>query len=82
MDYFEADVVYVFRWMPIQHCPHDPRCHLDMLCIFVMTIRWPKGVLGQRGETYLKIKLNFTIYLAFEGQSSQFDAYVLRMRSG
>ena len=37
---------------PVPHL--DPRCHLDMLYIFVYIfvtkIRWPKGVLRLRGE--------------------------------
>ena len=59
--------------------PLDPRCHLDMLYIFVTKIRWPKGVFGLRGNI---LKLNLiTRYFAFEGQISYFEAYVLRMRS-
>ena len=39
-----------------------------------------KGRLGSKGGTYLKLNL-ITRYLAFEGQTSHFDAYFLRMRS-
>ena len=59
--------------------PNMPLGHVVYICYDKSLA---KGRLGSEGETYLKIKLNYTIYLAFEGQSSQFDAYVLRMRSG
>ena len=39
-----------------------------------------KGRLGSNGGIYLKLNL-ITRHLAFEGQTSQFQAYVLRMRS-
>ena len=39
-----------------------------------------KGRLGSEGGTYLKFNL-ITQYSAFEGPTSHFDAYVLRMGS-
>ena len=39
-----------------------------------------KGRLGSERGTYLKLNL-ITQYFVFEGQTSHFDAYVLRMRS-
>ena len=39
-----------------------------------------KGRLGSKWGTHLKLNL-ITRYVAFEGQTPHFDAYVLRMRS-
>ena len=61
-----AAVMYVLIWIQISLASAPPppppyahaypknhldtRCHLDMLCIFVTQIRWPKGVLGLSEE--------------------------------
>ena len=45
---FQLDTDFFSVYNPVP--PLDPRCHLDMLCIFVMKDRWQKGVLGLKGE--------------------------------
>ena len=47
-------------------------CHENLLA---------NGRLGSEGGTYFKLNL-ITRYLAFEGQTSHFDAYVLQKRDG
>ena len=73
IDYFavcSCCLIFSLSWILIflllQPCSSlDPRCHLDMLCIFVTKIRWAKGVLclvGGEGDGILKIRLNYTIF--------------------
>ena len=75
---FQLDADFFSFYNPVP--PPLERCHLDMLCIFVRKIRWPKGILGLSGGAYLKLNL-MAQYLAFEGQTSHFAAYDLHMCS-
>ena len=61
---FQLDADFFSFYNPVAPPPTSsphPRCPLDMLHIFVIKNRWPKGVLGLRGNI-LKIKFNYTIF--------------------
>ena len=73
---------YWLLWL-LQPCSLlDLRYHLRYVVYICYENLLAKGILGLSRETYLKLNLHVsTWYLAFEGQTSHFDANVLCMRS-